>query len=64
MSDAPRALPTVRTLERALVAAGLSNRQARKFAAAGWRAIASEEQAEVAELLDLVEAMSEKLRST
>ncbi len=43
-------LPSRRGVESALRQAGLSHRQARKFVAAGWRALQSEAECETAEL--------------
>jgi hypothetical protein len=56
------ALPDRRTIERALRAAGLSSRQAKRFVSAGWPALVGEAQAEVdeltAELAELREALA------
>ena len=48
-------LPDRRAIEQALRACGLSHRAARKFIAAGWRALVTESEAEAAELRDQLE---------
>lgn len=57
MSD----LPDRRSIERALRAAGLSHRQARKFISAGWPSLVDEARAEVDELQAQLEAMRESM---
>jgi hypothetical protein len=55
-------LPDRRELERALRAAGLSNRLAKRLLSAGWPAVVGEARAEADELRAEVEALRESLR--
>lgn len=55
-------LPPRRDVEHALRAAGLSNRQARKFVSAGWRALVSETEAELEDVKALLEDVTCKVR--
>lgn len=55
-------LPSKRDVERALVAAGLSGRQAKKLLARGWRAIGSPQDDEVERLAEVAEELARRLR--
>lgn len=61
MSDG---LPDRRSIERALKAAGLSGRQAKRFVSAGWASLVHEAQAEIdelaAELAELRESLARR----
>jgi hypothetical protein len=56
-----RKTPDRPTIEKALRAAGLSSRQAKKLLSGGWRLIVGEEAEAEAELLDRLEAMKTQL---
>lgn len=55
------AVVTKRECERALVAAGLSARQAKKVLARGYRALGEDSHEEIAKLFEIAEALEREL---